>query len=563
MTEINFPAPRIHRVTTRRHTLRPLDCPLDAELLVAEFSGELPPDVTLAVREHVAVCETCGERARTLRLPYDLLSTLGSEPVPYVPDLRDSVRQLSRAQRGLRLATRLTASLGRGGTIALTAVSGLVLLAVVVALVVVLPARAQVAGRSANGLSGVPAAAAHGTLYAETNKLVTVTDATGGQWQAAEVIAVSEHNAQVTQSLPASDLPLHVASANQLPVAVTLAQGSVAELTAPRADGRQALVVFDAHSGAVQHIVPIVVPGQSSSTPRADALAVSPDGALAYVGLDTSRPAHGGARVLVLSLKSGGFVATLSPTFSGSIPLPPPPGSLPTSAFPSAVPYLQAGGYTDTLGLGGALVISPDGQWLFDSLLLTSSKGEQYLVVRRFSATTGKEAQELGLPGSFNLARIAASPSANSPEIYVAIGSPNAQLDVLSATATGPSLIGDVPLGGPVAPSNATFSGTLQLLPTEDGTRVFVGQNVTQTNGPSSGHDLWAVDTQGMGLLVHRTDAIDGGVALLNGPAASAKNAFLLHSGQIGLISPDLTKDPVPWLRLSDGHDVVALLGTA
>ena len=63
------PAIRFHRVTTRRRSLRALQCPLEPELLVAEFAGELPPDVALAVREHIVVCETCGARSRALRAP--------------------------------------------------------------------------------------------------------------------------------------------------------------------------------------------------------------------------------------------------------------------------------------------------------------------------------------------------------------------------------------------------------------------------------------------------------------------------------------------------------------
>ena len=92
MPEVFTPPVRIHRVTTRRRTLRVLNCPLEPELLVAEFAGELPPEVTIAVREHVAVCETCGARSQALRTPYELLASLGDEPVPFVPDLRDAVQ---------------------------------------------------------------------------------------------------------------------------------------------------------------------------------------------------------------------------------------------------------------------------------------------------------------------------------------------------------------------------------------------------------------------------------------------------------------------------------------
>src|SRR6185437_14968357 len=98
MPETGTPYARYSRVTTRRGTLRALNCPLEPELMVAEFSGELPPDVAQAVREHIAICETCGARAIALRTPYNLLTSLGNEPVPYVPDLRDQVQRKASAQ---------------------------------------------------------------------------------------------------------------------------------------------------------------------------------------------------------------------------------------------------------------------------------------------------------------------------------------------------------------------------------------------------------------------------------------------------------------------------------
>src|SRR5262245_45560515 len=108
------PAIRFHRVTTRRRSLRALQCPLEPELLVAEFAGELPPDVALAVREHIVVCETCGARSRALQAPYDLLTSLGNEPVHYVPDLRDMVRLRVGSRRFFRSVSEAVGTLRRG-----------------------------------------------------------------------------------------------------------------------------------------------------------------------------------------------------------------------------------------------------------------------------------------------------------------------------------------------------------------------------------------------------------------------------------------------------------------
>jgi anti-sigma factor RsiW len=117
---------------------RVLRHPLPPEVLVAELAGELPPSVARAVRTHVAECASCGERAHRLAIPYDLLAGLGSEPVPFVPDLRYAVReQLEHAAR----FDGVVASLGRIGRVALAlgiAVCGLVLLFVLVAVLVIL-----------------------------------------------------------------------------------------------------------------------------------------------------------------------------------------------------------------------------------------------------------------------------------------------------------------------------------------------------------------------------------------------------------------------------------------
>src|SRR5215469_12083427 len=110
MSESYQPSARFHRVTTRRRNLRVLQCPLESELLVAEFAGELPPEVALAVREHIAVCEICGARSRALQKPYQVIASLGNEPVPYVPDLRDKVRLRLRHGSASRRAWRLTRS---------------------------------------------------------------------------------------------------------------------------------------------------------------------------------------------------------------------------------------------------------------------------------------------------------------------------------------------------------------------------------------------------------------------------------------------------------------------
>src|SRR5215831_1321092 len=235
MPEANTPTLRIHRVTTRRRTLRELNCPLEPELLVAEFANELPPEVAVAVREHIATCETCGARSQALRSPYELLASLGHEPVPYVPDLRDTIRSQTGAHRFTHNLARAAATVGRGGMIGLASLAVLVLVAAVVLGGIFVAANAQAVSRSHNALSHVLAAGPSGTLLAATDKLVPLRDASGHEWLAAEVIAVDERSGAVTRSLPASSSGLRAADSSQLPVAIAVSadDATIFELTAP------------------------------------------------------------------------------------------------------------------------------------------------------------------------------------------------------------------------------------------------------------------------------------------------------------------------------------------
>jgi hypothetical protein len=488
---------RIHRVTTRRRNLRAVQCPLEPELLVAEFAGELPPEVEQAVREHIAVCETCGERSRALRVPYELLGSLREQPVPYVPDLRDRIRTHLRSQRFYRGVVRAAGRLGRGSALGASGILGLGLIVVLIVVSLIVTSNAQAVGRSSNTLSNVPSAGRAGLVFAETDKLVTVTDSTGTSWQAAEVIAVSERSGAVVHSLPDSDADLQAAQPGQLPVAVAVAPNgaTVYEVTAPNTRHQQALIAFDASSGAVRYIN--VLRYQDGRTlaagNEADALAVAPNGTRLYVGLNVTRFAGAPARALAVDAATGRVLRTLPPAFTTSIPLPPPPGSLPISAFPGSSSTLYAAGYTATLGAGGNLVVSSDGNWLFDVILLSSQNTVHYAVVRRFSASTGGVQQELALQGNFTLAQLAINnvqpqtpaaatatptppaavvpnPTAPQPQLYLIKGSPDAQCFVLDPGSTGPTLIGMIALGGPPAPAGGSYIGTLVASPSSDGT---------------------------------------------------------------------------------------------
>ena len=568
MADMMTPPVRIGRITTRRMHTQMIQCPLDPEMLVAEFAGELPPDIAKHVREHLLFCETCRARSQALQEPYHLLSSLGGEPVPYVADLRDSVRVKVRSRRALHEVARFTARMGRGGAIALTGLLGLVVIGVFLAVAFLFPAIAGVTARSQNALTHVPSAAPTGILYAETNKLIPITDHTGATWQVAEVIAVNQHTGAIVHSLPASHGTLHIASADEEPVATQIGGQTVVELTAAGKDGRQALVGFDATTGDVRYVTPLALP-DGRALPRGSAgvsITLAPDEPVAYIGLVTPHPLNGEPRVLVMDLDSGKITHVFAPTYDASAPMPPPPGSLPISAFPSAIPHLDISamriGASGATSLNGALAVSPDGEWLFDALTITGTDQQQYALIRRFSATTGEFAAELALPGDFSLARMLASTNTDLPELYLVTGSPDAHCYMLDASAEGPTLTGDTPLGGPYAPQGTQFTGSLHLTLSTAGDQLYIMQDATSSDGETTGHDVWIVDVRGVAVAVHHSAGTDVGTVLANGSTAKGALTFALRGGIISVTDSQLTGTLTPWLQLGDGKPVTQLIAS-
>lgn len=569
---------QIHRVNTRRRSLQALQCPLEPELLVAEFAGELPPDVAHAVREHIAICQTCGERSKALRAPYELLASLGHEPVTHVPDLRDSVHQRVHAHRFYKGVLRAATTLGRGGAVGAIAIIGLIAIAAFIVGGLWFSANAQAVARSSNTLSHVPAAAASGTLFVESDKLVTVTDSNGSSWQVAEVIAVDKRTGVVTHSLPASSQSLQHGNIDQRPVGVAVSPdgSTVYEVTAATKSHQQALVAFDTTSGNLVFANPLTYPDGSRllNGNEADSLTLAPDGSLAYVGLNM--PEQGWhPRALVVSTKTGKTTRNIMSDLSTTIPMAPPPGSLPTSVFPNLVPKLDASAYSVSVGANGALAVSSDGNWLFDVLTISNAQGQKYAVVQRYDANTGKLAQQLAIPGDFSLSELAASspprtdqaaqPGAGAQEVvaqqlYLVKGSPEAELFVLDMSNSGPTLTGTVALGGPAARPDDVFSGSLSASPSADGTQVYITQDASTKDGLTTGHDFWLVDTQGMDIVAHRLDSDSADAA----QASSGSNgfAFVLRNGQVNLIAPDLSGNFANWLDLNSGN-VVRFVGAA
>lgn len=573
MPEVFQPSVRIQRVTTRRRSLRTLQCPLEPELLVAEFAGELPPEVALAVREHIAICDTCGARSQALRAPYELLSSLGNEPVPTVPDLRDTVRKHVGRGRLYRGTLHVAAALGRGGAIG---VAGVVSIAALLALLVVgilFSVNAHGLSRSANRLGGVPSAAPTGMLLALTDKLVTVTGSNGQSWQVAEVIGVDELSGVVRRSLPRATGSIRSAAKADMPVVTTVSTDgkTIYEVTAPDANGRQALVAFDSATGELRFVTKLTQPGGTSLAAgvRADALVLSVDGAVAYVGLHMVEPSADGVRALAVNGQTGAISGTVRAQFNPTIPMPPATGSLPISAFPTTAPNLDGSPFTVTQGANDGLALSADGLWLFDVLLLSEHGTPRYAVVRRIDTSKGLTVRELAVSGDFTLSQLvmgsgSSQTSATTPRahLYLMKGSPDAQCFVLDTSVNGPALLGDIALGGPVASASITFSGTLSISPAADGTHIFMTQDASAADGAITGHDLWLVDTRTMTVTAHRSDDNSADAVLANDSTDQRAQTFLLRGGSVSLVSPDLGGTQRQWLSLSDGHAVIQLLGT-
>lgn len=567
---------QIHRVNTRRRSLQALQCPLEPELLVAEFAGELPPDVAHAVREHIVICQTCGERSKALRAPYELLASLGHEPVSHVPDLRDAVHERVRSHRFYKGMLRTAGAMGRGGALGILSIVGLVAILAFIVGGVWFSANAQAVARSSNTLSHVPAAATSGVLFAETDKLVTVDGGNGHSWQVAEVIAVNKQTGAVMHSLPASSNGLQHANSGQLSVAIAVSPdgATVYEVTAENGSHQQALVAFNATSGNLRYAKTLTYPDGSGLLKgnEADALVLAPSGKLIYVGLNVPELGELYPRVLVVNAETGKTTGDFHSAMNTTIPMPPPPGSLPASAFPNLVPKLDASNYQVSVGANGDLAVSTDGQWVFDVLALSNGQGQQYAVVQRYSANTGKVEQQLAIPGDFSLSEFVASAppqltksakgqqSAVAQQLYLVKGSPEAEVFVLDASGAGPTLSGTIALGGPASRPDDVFSGSLSVSPSADGTQLYITQDATTEDGLITGHDFWLLDTQGMNIIAHRLDS-DSADAVQAG-AASGDQVFALRNGQVELIAPDLSGNLANWLDLNSGN-VLRFVGTA
>ncbi len=573
------PAPTPSRKGGSRR-LRVLRCPLSAEILIAEFAGELPPNVAAAVRKHADGCAICGPRAQELRASYNLVGSLGDEPVAPAPDLRERVYIRTQTVPLARQRKRLALAFPRAAWGVLIGAMALAVIAVLVTQWLITPARTQAATRSANELTDVPPAGRSGELLAATSTLIPVRDKSGQTWRVAEVVVADEKTGAITGSLPVSDQPTEASDPTTLPVAirVTADGATVVELTAPDGEGRQALVAFDAQSGAVRFASPLALPAGGAAV----SLALSPTDPLAFVGLRGAQAATG-PRALMINLDSGAQVRALAPNFNPVAPLattpaaaaarapamPVAPTPTPTTivtptpsptAIPSPSPFIDTSGWQIAQAARGEIALSSDGRWLFDAFAIADPQGNQYAVVRRSSTDSGENQQEVAVAGDFGFAALAAGGTNDHPYVYLARGSSNAELFILDGGAQGPSLLGDLPLGGPAGASGVSFSGALSLNVFSAGALLYIAQDATSSDRQVSGHDLWLVDVSHAELLYRRADLLPLSGILANEAGGLNSATFVLRNGEVALLDPNLGGDFTTWIKLKNGRSVTQLL---
>ncbi|HEY7975104.1 MAG TPA: hypothetical protein VID72_07160, partial [Ktedonobacterales bacterium] len=125
-----------------------------------------------------------------------------------------------------------------------------------------------------------------------------------------------------------------------------------------------------------------------------------------------------------------------------------------------------------------------------------------------------------------------------------------------------PTLLGDIPLGGPTTTNGAGLSDTLSISPTTNGQSLYVTEDATSTDGVVSAHTRWLLDTQGMGVLASDSEGTTVGAILANASSSQTAKVFALVNGDIQVGAPDFSSAWSPWLHAGDGTPVLRLIGS-
>jgi hypothetical protein len=556
--------PAVRHYRQRGRGIREVKHPLPPELIVAEFAGELPPDVAAAVRHHVATCEACGDRATTLAAPYELLGSLGAAPVAYVPDLRRRVRERTMRLPLLMRLRRGAATLGRGGLATLTVLGAIVLIASLIIITNTLRAPAP-SDRSSNQLGNVPPAGSKGAVLAQTSNVAGVSGTDGHTWYIPEILVIDQTTGRVSRAVPSDAGQFHAAAKGQLPLAIAMSRdGRLLYALAADGQGRVALAAIDAQHGSVLYATPVSAPGVGPGV-RPDSLALAPDGTQVYIGLAMGPSGVAGPRAVVARARDGLMLRTITATLPASVAEPLQSADLPGVGSTAPAVMLATVGMRASLAAGGALLPSPDGQYLLDAVLLADGTGPQAVICRRISLATGDTQSALALPGDFHLAALAVSPDASRPYLFVTRVGANGQAYILNAAGVTLEQVAAIPLGGPANLAGEMLRGSVSMSVAADGSQVYVSDDYAPESVQLGGHDTWLLDAASGSILAHRFAFSAAGQTMANWQGGSDGKVFVLLGGQIALSPADLNSPSGPglWFQLGGGDSIVRLIGTA
>jgi hypothetical protein len=559
--------PAVRYYGQRGRGIREVKHPLPPELIVAEFAGELPPDVASAVRHHVASCDSCGARATTLAAPYDLLGTLGAVPVNHVPDLRRRVRERTMRPPFLTRARRAAAALGRGGLASLTVLGAVVLIGSLIIITDTLRAPA-LSAPDANQLGAVPPAGSKGVVLADTGNVVGMGGADNHGWYLPQVLVINQRTGRVVRTLPSQGRGFQPGAPGQLPAAVALSRdGRTVYVLAADGHGRVALAALNVADGSVLYITPVATPGVNPPAQgiHAVSLALAPDGSQVYIGVAMGPGGVAAPRVVVARARDGQMQRTITATLPHSVLEPAPASLLPGVGSTTPATTLATAGLNPSLAAGGAVFISPDGQFLLDAVLLADATGPQAIVCRRISLATGDTQSALALPGDFGLSALAVSPDGSRPYLFVVRVGANGQAYMLDASAPALGLVAQIPLGGPSYLAGQTLHGSVTMSVAVDGSRVYISDDYAPETYQLGGHDTWLLDAASGSIVAHRFAFTEAGAALANWQGGADGQLLVLLGGQIAVMAPDLNSPNGPrlWFALAGGDPIVHLIGTA
>jgi hypothetical protein len=526
-------------VKTTLRPVRRVRCPIEPETLLAQIQGELPIDELREVQRHLQTCEKCRLRSEALREAYAQVAVLAE--APYVPAanvreavLRDSQGHLRavRLTHGLNLPARSFMFIGLGALVAL------VVLIVAIARPL-LQSRVLAVGRSHNTLSHL-APVGVGTFYAETVKLVPISYQ-GSEWDVGEIVAISERNGQVVQSLPASSqspfLPLlGIGSGANVRPALS-PDGSTIVEAAIAGDGQAptAFAAIDTATGRVRYVARLALPSGlvPQAEPTIQQMWITPDGQNVLVLTDLSIAGHVAPSVLSFNLASGRQA-------SGAIPPP------------------DANAVQPTLG-DGPTILAADGSEIYNAAPAADAAGTAGERLTFINVGTGDVDANLFIPGSFQNVALAVTP--DNTQLLLVDGE-TATIYFISTQAR--ALLGTLSLAGsaPAAAQGTATSGgsayeAISVAVTPYSGRLFIALDKRSSSQLS--YNLWSVSISAESFLSVTQEEQPVGTVATTSDGSSI--VLLRSTGELQTLAAVNPGLPQQWVVLDNGTRIVQLVG--